>query len=111
LQSSLILLLLYVAVERSGFLYYGLDALSRLITASVVPIAVSTVLSRLMWGGWIALVVAFIIGAINFARRDIEKGQEYVAGAIKGAVAMAFYTAVITGLIGWQREDQFETSM
>jgi len=61
---------------------------------------VSTVLSRLMWGGWIILVVAFIIGAINFARGGSGKGQEYVAGAIIGAVAMAFYTAIITGLIG-----------
>ncbi|WP_171770371.1 hypothetical protein [Thermosphaera aggregans] len=76
-----------------------------------VGLAVSTVLSRLMWGGWITLVVAFIIGAINFARGGSEKGEEYVAGAIKGAVAMAFYTAVITGLIGWQREDRFGTSM
>jgi len=64
-----------------------------------------------MWGGWITPVVAFIIGAINFARVGSGKGQEYVAGAIKGAVAMAFYTAVMTGLIGWQREDQFGNSM
>ena len=73
--------------------------------------AVSTVLSRLMWGGWITFVVAFIIGAINFARGGSGKGQGYVAGVIKGAVATAFYTAVITGLIGWQREDGFGTSM
>jgi hypothetical protein len=63
-----------------------------------------------MWGGWITLVVAFIIGAINFARGGSGKGQEYVAGAIKGAVATAFYTAVITGLNGWQREDQLAAS-
>jgi hypothetical protein len=67
-------------------------------------------LGRPTWDGWITLVVAFIIGAINFARGDSGKGQEYVADAIKGAVAMAFYTAVITGLIGWQREAQLGAS-
>ena len=73
--------------------------------------AVSNILSRLMWGGWITFVVAFIIGAINFARGGSGKGQGYVAGFIKGGIAMAFYTAVTTGLIGWQREDQLGTSM
>ncbi len=62
--------------------------------------AVSTILSWLMWGGWVAVAVAFIVGAINFARGDSEKGQKYVVGAIIGAVVMAFYTAIITGLIG-----------
>jgi hypothetical protein len=62
--------------------------------------AVSTILSWLMWGGWIAVAAAFIIGAINFARGDSEKGQKYVVGAIIGAIVMAFYTAIITGLIG-----------
>jgi hypothetical protein len=47
----LILLLLYVAVERSGLLYYGLDALSRLIAASVVPIEVLAVESRVVSEG------------------------------------------------------------
>jgi hypothetical protein len=31
---------------------------------------------------------------------DSEKGQKYVVNAIIGAVIMAFYTAIITGLIG-----------
>jgi hypothetical protein len=61
--------------------------------------AVSTILSWLMWCGWIAVAAAFIIGAINFARGDSEKGRKYVVGAIIGAIVMAFYTAIITGLI------------
>jgi len=62
--------------------------------------AVSTILSWLMWGGWIAVAAAFIIGAINFARGDSENGKKYVTGAIIGAIILAFYTAIITGLIG-----------
>jgi len=50
--------------------------------------------------GWIAVAAAFIIGAINFARGDSEKGQKYVVGAIIGAIVMGFYTAITTGLIG-----------
>jgi hypothetical protein len=53
-----------------------------------------------MWGGWIAVAAAFILGAIEFARGDNEKGKKYVVGAVIAAVIMAFYTAIITGLIG-----------
>jgi len=53
-----------------------------------------------MWAGWIAVVAAFIVGAIEFARGDSERGKKYVTGAIIGAIIMAFYTAIITGLIG-----------
>jgi hypothetical protein len=53
-----------------------------------------------MWGGWIAVAAAFILGAIEFARGDSEKGKKYVVGAVIAAVIMAFYTAIITGLIG-----------
>jgi len=31
---------------------------------------------------------------------DSEKGKKYVVGAVIAAVIMAFYTAIITGLIG-----------
>jgi len=58
--------------------------------------AVSRILSWIMWAGWIAVAGAFIVGAIHFAMGDSEKGKKYVAGAI----IMAFYTAVITGLVG-----------
>jgi len=61
---------------------------------------VSTILSWIMWGGWIAVAAAFILGAIEFARGDNEKGKKYVVGAVIAAVIMAFYTAIITGLIG-----------
>jgi len=50
--------------------------------------------------GWIAVAVAFIVGGINFAGGDSKKGQKYVVGAVIAAVIMAFYTAIITGLIG-----------
>lgn len=62
--------------------------------------AVSTILSWIMWGGWIAVAAAFILGAIEFARGDSEKGKKYVVGAVIAAVIMAFYTAIMTGLIG-----------
>jgi hypothetical protein len=62
--------------------------------------AVSTILSWIMWGGWIAVAAAFILGAIEFARGDSEKGKKYVVGAVIAAIIMAFYTAIITGLIG-----------
>jgi len=62
--------------------------------------AVSRILSWVMWGGWIAVAAAFIVGAIYFAMGDSEKGKKYVAGAIIGAIIMAFYTAIITGLMG-----------
>jgi hypothetical protein len=51
LQSSLILLLIYVAVGRSGLLYYGLPASTTLIAASAVPIAVLAVESRVVSEG------------------------------------------------------------
>ena len=49
---------------------------------------------------WIAVAAAFIVGAIHFAMGDSEKGKRYVAGAIVGAIIMAFYTAIIAGLVG-----------
>jgi len=51
LQPSLILLLIYVAVGRSGLLYYGLSASTTLIATSVVPIAVFAVESRVVSEG------------------------------------------------------------
>jgi len=62
--------------------------------------AISRLLSWIMWAGWIAVVAAFIVGAIEFARGDSERGKKYVTGAIIGAIIMAFYTAIITGLVG-----------
>jgi hypothetical protein len=62
--------------------------------------AVSRILSWVMWIGWIAVAAAFIVGAIHFAMGDSEKGKRYVAGAIIGAIIMAFYTAIIAGLVG-----------
>jgi Zn-dependent protease with chaperone function len=47
----LIVLLLYVAVGHSGLLYYGLPASTTLIAASVVPIAVLAVESRVVSEG------------------------------------------------------------
>ena len=37
--------------------------------------AVSTILSWIMWGEWIAVAAAFILGAIEFARGDSKKGK------------------------------------
>jgi len=62
--------------------------------------AVSRILSWIMWIGWIAVAAAFIVGAIHFAMGDSEKGKRCVAGAIMGAIIMAFYTAIIAGLVG-----------
>jgi hypothetical protein len=62
--------------------------------------AVSRILSWIMWAGWIVVAGAFIVGAIHFAMGDSEKGKKYVTGAIIGAIIMAFYTAIITGLVG-----------
>lgn len=62
--------------------------------------AVSRILSWVMWAGWITVAAAFIIGAIYFAMGDSERGKRYVGGAIIGAIIMAFYTAIISGLMG-----------
>ena len=51
LESLLIVLLLYVAVDRSGLLYYGLTVSSMLIVASAVLLAVLTVESRVVLEG------------------------------------------------------------
>ncbi|MEM4481630.1 MAG: hypothetical protein QXK88_01495 [Desulfurococcaceae archaeon] len=61
---------------------------------------IQRLLSWLAWGGWIAVAAAFILGAINFIVGDSEKGKKYIAGAIIGAIIMAFYSALIAGLIG-----------
>jgi len=52
-----------------------------------------------MWCGWIAVAAAFIIGVIKLRWGDSEKGRKYIVDAIIGAIVMAFYTAIITGLI------------
>jgi hypothetical protein len=49
-----------------------------------VGLAVSTVLSRLMWSGWITPVIAFIIGAINFARGVARRGRSTLLALLKG---------------------------
>jgi len=36
---------------------------------------VSTILSWIMWGGWIAVAAAFILGAIEFARVTVRKAK------------------------------------
>ncbi|MEM1690862.1 MAG: hypothetical protein QXF05_04785 [Thermofilaceae archaeon] len=61
---------------------------------------ITRMLSWLMWAGWIAVAAAFIVGAIYFVMGDSEKGKKFVIGAIIGAIIMAFYTAIIAGLIG-----------
>jgi hypothetical protein len=53
-----------------------------------------------MYIGWIAVAAAFILGAIEFTRGNSENGKKYVTGAVIGAIILAFYTAIITGLIG-----------
>jgi hypothetical protein len=63
--------------------------------------AVSTLLTWLMWLGWIAVVGAFILGGMHLALGDSEKGKKYITGAIIGAIVMAFYTAVLNGLINF----------
>ena len=82
-------------------------ALAQTVPVTVAPSpppgvgeAVSRILSWVMWIGWIAVAAAFIIGAIHFAMGDSEKGKRYVIGAIVGAIIMAFYTAIIAGLVG-----------
>jgi hypothetical protein len=47
-----------------------------------------------MYIGWIAVAAAFILGAIEFARGDSEKGKKYVVGTVIAAVIMAFYRAI-----------------
>jgi membrane-anchored protein YejM (alkaline phosphatase superfamily) len=63
--------------------------------------AVSTLLTWLMWLGWIVVVAAFILGGMYLALGDSEKGKKYITGAIIGAIVMAFYTAVLNGLINF----------
>ena len=82
-------------------------ALAQTVPITVAPTpppgvgeAVSRILSWIMWIGWIAVAAAFIVGAIHFAMGDSEKGKRYVIGAIVGAIIMAFYTAIIAGLVG-----------
>ena len=61
--------------------------------------AISRLPSWIMWAGWITVVAAFIVGAIEFARWDSERGKKYVTGALIAAIILAFYTAIVTGLI------------
>ncbi|MEM4546987.1 MAG: hypothetical protein QW328_09565 [Nitrososphaerota archaeon] len=61
---------------------------------------IQRLLSWLMWIGWIIVAGAFIVGAIHFVMGDTEKAKKYIIGAIIGAIIMAFYTAIIAGLIG-----------
>jgi hypothetical protein len=61
---------------------------------------VNKLLTWAMYIGWIAVVAAFILGAIEFTRGNSENGKKYVTGAVIGAIILAFYTAIITGLIG-----------
>jgi len=61
---------------------------------------VNKLLTWAMYIGWTAVAAAFILGAIEFTRGNSENGKKYVTGAIIGAIILAFYTAIITGLIG-----------
>ena len=69
-QSSLIVLLLYVAVGHSGLLYYGSLASTTLIAASAVPIAVLAVESRVVSEGARATV------------RPLGSSEEWVMGVL-----------------------------
>ncbi|MEM1643666.1 MAG: hypothetical protein QW369_04710 [Desulfurococcaceae archaeon] len=60
---------------------------------------IQRLLSWLMWVGWVAIAAAFILGAIHIVMGDGERGKKYLFGAIIGAIIMAFYSAVIAGLI------------
>jgi hypothetical protein len=101
-----------------GFLYSGVGDLKKLnhklggLLLAEVPITVTPspppgvgdvvnkLLTWAMYIGWIAVAAAFILGAIEFTRGNSENGKKYVTGAIIGAIILAFYTAIITGLIG-----------
>ncbi len=62
--------------------------------------AIQRLLSWLLWIGWVIVAAAFIVGAIYIVMGDGERGRKYLFGAIIGAIVMAFYGAIISGLIG-----------
>lgn len=60
---------------------------------------IQRLLSWLTWIGWVAVAAAFILGAIYIVMGDSERGKKYLFGAIIGSITMAFYSAIIAGLI------------
>lgn len=83
-------------------LLVGLQGIPVTVTPSPPPgVAepIQRLLSWLMWIGWIVVAAAFIVGAIYIVIGDSERGKKYVFSAIIGAITMAFYSAIISGLI------------
>jgi hypothetical protein len=60
---------------------------------------VNKLLTWAMYIDWIAVAAAFILGAIEFTSGGSEKGKKYITSATIGAIILAFYSAIITGLI------------
>jgi len=61
--------------------------------------AIETMLSWLMWIGWVAVAGGFIAGAISLVIGNSERGRRLIISSIFGALIMAFYSAFISGLI------------
>ncbi|MGB9726310.1 MAG: hypothetical protein ACP5I2_07370 [Fervidicoccaceae archaeon] len=85
---------------------FGMEAKAETVPISITPSpppgisgAIQTLLSWLMWLGWIAVAGGFIAGAIHFVLGNTESGKKLLIGAIIGAIMMAFYSALIAGLI------------
>jgi purine-cytosine permease-like protein len=62
---------------------------------------VSSLLTRLILIGWIAVVGFFILGGTYLAPGDSEKGKKYVSGAIIGTIIMILSTAIANGLLNF----------
>ncbi len=62
--------------------------------------AIQRLLSWMLWIGWAVVAAAFVVGAIYIVIGDGERGRKYLFGAIVGAIVMAFYSTIISGLIG-----------
>jgi uncharacterized membrane protein (DUF106 family) len=62
--------------------------------------AILTLMSWLMWIGWIAVAAGFIAGAIYFVLGYSESARKFLVGAIVGAIIMAFYSSIINALVG-----------
>ncbi|MEM3254456.1 MAG: hypothetical protein QW765_05245 [Fervidicoccaceae archaeon] len=62
--------------------------------------AIMKLLSWLAWIGWVSVAAALIAGGISLVLGYMERGKRLIFGAILGALILAFYSAIISGLIG-----------